>query len=103
MRARRGAYGEEFDCGASSLLDRLGISDPSSPELSASGFRRERTVRPDIRPQLREYLAWYEEVLGRVESGAILAPGEHERLMEEASTVAHLLDLLDSSADKPAS
>jgi hypothetical protein len=66
-------------------------------------MRRERNVRPDIRPQLREYLAWYEEVLGRVESGAILAPGEHERLMEEASTVAHLLDLLDSSADKPAS
>jgi hypothetical protein len=85
------------------LLDRLGTSDPSSSELSASGFRRERNVRPDIRPQLREYLAWYEEVLGRVESGAILAPGEQERLTEEASAVAHLLDLLDSSAEEPAS
>ena len=85
------------------MLDRLGTRDPSSSELSASGFRRERNVRPDIRPQLREYLAWYEEVLGRVESGAILAPGEQERLTEEASAVAHLLDLLDSSAEEPAS
>jgi hypothetical protein len=58
--------------------------------------------RPDLRPRLREYLAWYEEVLGRVESGAVVAPGEQERLTEEASAVAHLLDLLDSSADEPA-
>jgi surfactin synthase thioesterase subunit len=62
-------------------------------------------VRPDIRPQLREFLAWYEEVLGRIEAGAVVAPGEQERLTEEASAVAvaHLLDLLDSSADEPAS
>jgi hypothetical protein len=59
--------------------------------------------RPDLRPQLREFLAWYEGVLGRIESGAIVAPGERERLTEEASAVAHLLDLLDSSADEPAS
>jgi hypothetical protein len=58
--------------------------------------------RPDIRPQLRELLAWYEEVLARIESGAIVAPGEQERVIEEASAVAHLLDLLDSSAGKPA-
>ena len=59
-------------------------------------------VRPDIRPQLREFLAWYEEVLGRIEAGAIVAPGEQARLTEEASAVAHLLDLLDSSADDAA-
>jgi hypothetical protein len=59
--------------------------------------------RPDVRPQLREFLAWYEEVLGRIESGAIVAPGEQERLTKEASAVAHLLDLLDSGADEPAS
>jgi len=59
-------------------------------------------MRPDIRPQLREFLAWYEEVLGRIEAGAVLAPGEKERLTAEASAVAHLLDLLDSSADRPA-
>jgi surfactin synthase thioesterase subunit len=59
--------------------------------------------RPDIRPELREFLSWYEEVLGRIESGAIVAPGEQERLTEEASSVAHLLDLLDSSADESAS
>jgi hypothetical protein len=58
--------------------------------------------RPDIRPQLRESLAWYEKVLGRIEAGAIVAPGEQERLTAEASAVAHLLDLLDSSADEPA-
>jgi hypothetical protein len=85
------------------LLDRLGTSDPSSSGLSASGLRRELNVRPEIRPQLREYLAWYEEVLARVESGAVVAPGEEERLTEEASAVAHLLDLLDSSADESAS
>jgi hypothetical protein len=58
--------------------------------------------QPDIRPQLRESLAWYEEVLGRIGSGALVAPGEQARLTEEASAVAHLLDLLDSNADKPA-
>jgi len=65
------------------------------------GMPEER--RPDLRQQLRESLAWYEEVLGRIEEGAIVAPGEQERLMEEASAVAHLLDLLGSSADEPAS
>jgi hypothetical protein len=59
--------------------------------------------RPDVRPQLREFLMWYEEVLGRIESGAVVAPGEQERLTVEASAVAHLLDLLDSSADESAS
>ena len=59
--------------------------------------------RPDIRPQLREFLAWYEEVSGRIKSGALVAPGEQERLTEEASAVAHLLHLLDSGADEPAS
>jgi hypothetical protein len=58
---------------------------------------------PDVRPQLPEFLAWYEEVLGRIESGAIVAPGEQERLTEGASAVAHLLDLLDSSANRPTS
>ena len=64
--------------------------------------KRVPNMRPDIRPQLREFLAWYEEVLGRIEAGAVLAPGEKERLTAEASAVAHLLDLLDSSADRPA-
>jgi hypothetical protein len=67
-----------------------------------SGLRGELNVRTDIRPQLREYLAWYEEVLGRIEEGAIVVPGEQERLTEEAAAVAHLLDLLNSSADEPA-
>jgi hypothetical protein len=58
-------------------------------------------VRPEIRPQLRDFLAWYEEVLERIESGAVVAPGEQERLTAEASAVAHLLDLLDSSAGEP--
>jgi hypothetical protein len=56
--------------------------------------------RPDIRPQFREFLASCEEVSGRIESGALVAPGEQERLTEEAPAVAHLLDLLDSSADE---
>jgi len=44
-------------------------------------------VRPDIRPQLREFLAGYEEVLGRIEAGAVVAPGEQERLTEALSPV----------------
>jgi hypothetical protein len=71
------------------------VTDARAPTLGK--------VRPDIRPQLRQFLAWYEEVLGRIEAGAIVAPGEQERLTDEASAVAHLLDLLDSSADESAS
>ena len=87
-----------------------GESTPLSIETPSRALTVERTLnrtpeekRPDVRPQLREFLAWYEEVLGRIESGAVVAPGEQERLTEEASAVAHLLDLLDSSADEPAS
>jgi hypothetical protein len=76
-----------------------GGPDPTSSRESPTLGK----VRPDIRPQLREFLAWYEEVLGRIEAGAVVAPGEQERLTEEASAVAHLLDLLDSSVDEPAS
>jgi hypothetical protein len=90
-------------------IARVSADFSNQNALLAPPYRR-RTLdgmpeekRPDIRPQLRAYLAWYEEVLGRVESGAIVAPGEQERLTEEASAVAHLLDLLDSSADEPAS
>jgi hypothetical protein len=100
---------------ATPTLDRLGRSRSPSvrPKAHARLLSGEKPggaaaptlerVRPDIRPQLREFLAWYEEVLGRIESGAVVAPGEQERLTEEASAVAHLLDLLDSSADEPAS
>jgi len=73
---------------------------PLTSNVHSTGVEEKR---PDVRPQLREFLAWYEEVLGRIESGAIVAPGERERLTEEASAVAHLLDLLDSSATEPAS
>jgi hypothetical protein len=88
--------------------DRLSDCSPSARPSADSGpqagvLDRARPTPRTIRPQLREYLAWYEEVLGRVESGAIVAPGEQERLTEEASAVAHLLDLLDSSADESAS
>jgi hypothetical protein len=83
---------------------------PTAPARSASTSaeraytrRVPEEQRPDVRPQLREFLAWYEEVLGRIEAGAVVAPGEQERLTEEASAVAHLLDLLDSSAGEPAS
>ena len=61
-----------------------------------------RRVEGSILALLEHHLAWYEEVLERVESGAVVAPGEQERLTEEASAVTHLLDLLDSSADEPA-
>jgi hypothetical protein len=107
-REARSSSERSFECGASPCWIRPGTSLraserlPEVPEQDARATTLEN-VRPDIRPQLREYLAWYEEVLGRVESGAVVAPGEQERLTEEASAVAHLLDLLDSSADEPAS
>jgi hypothetical protein len=58
--------------------------------------------RPDIRPQLREFLGWYEKVVGRIEAGGARGSRRQERLTEEASGVARLLDLLDSKADEPA-
>jgi hypothetical protein len=86
------------------------VANPRHGERRARRALSERTLegmpeekRPDIRPQLREFLGWYEKVLGRIESGALVGPGEQERLTEEASAVAHLLDLLDSRADEPAS
>jgi hypothetical protein len=83
------------------FINQNALVGPPHRRHTLDGMPEEK--RPDIRPQLRAYLAWYEEVLARVESGAVVAPGEQERLTEEASAVAHLLDLLDSSADEPAS
>jgi hypothetical protein len=31
-------------------------------------------AKPDIRPQLREMLVWYDDVLGRIAAGALVAP-----------------------------
>jgi hypothetical protein len=51
--------------------------------------------KPDIRPQLRELLAWYDDVLGRITAGALVSPGVAERLREEQNFTARHLDLLD--------
>jgi hypothetical protein len=53
---------------------------------------------PDIRPWLRERIAWYEDQLGRIAGGAIVAPGEQERLQEEGTLHQQLLDLLERDA-----
>jgi hypothetical protein len=96
-RARRGASRRtRLHCGASRLLDRPCLS------RERNGSRQECPRHSDP-IYARSSLTWYEEVLGRIESGAIVAPGEQERLIEEASAAAHLLDLLDPRADKPAS
>ena len=55
--------------------------------------------KPDIRPQLREMLAWYDEVLGRIAAGALVGPGVAERLREEQSLTARYLDLLDAGEE----
>ena len=55
--------------------------------------------KPDIRPQLRELLAWYEEVLARIASGALVEPGLAERLSEERELAARHLELLDADAE----
>jgi hypothetical protein len=93
LRIRRGI--KRLACGARTC------PGPAWAARTLEGVPEEK--QPDLRPQLREFLAWYEKVLGRIESGAVVAPGEQERLTAEASAVAHLLDLLDSSADEPAS
>jgi hypothetical protein len=51
--------------------------------------------KPDIRPQLREMLAWYDDVLERIAAGALVGPGVVERLREEQNLAARYLDLLD--------
>ena len=56
---------------------------------------------PDIRPSLRERIAWYEDQLGRIAGGAIVAPGVQERLQEEATLHQQLLDLLERDAAGP--
>jgi hypothetical protein len=53
---------------------------------------------PDIRPWLRERITWYDEQLGRIAGGAIVAPGEKERLQEEAELHQQLLELLERDA-----
>jgi hypothetical protein len=55
--------------------------------------------KPDIRPQLRELLAWYDDVLGRIAAGALVVPGVAERLREEQNLAARYLDLLDAAEE----
>jgi len=55
--------------------------------------------RPDLRPQLGELLEWYREVLARIEGGALVEPGEEERLREKASLVDELLRRLEGTRE----
>jgi len=55
--------------------------------------------KPDIRPQLRELLAWYDDVLGRIAAGALVAPDLAERLAEEQDFTARYLELLDAGKE----
>jgi hypothetical protein len=52
--------------------------------------------KPDLRPQLRELLKWYDEALGHIEAGAIVEPDEPERLKEERGLTARLLEFLEA-------
>jgi hypothetical protein len=52
--------------------------------------------KPDVRPQLRELVAWYDDVLGRITAGALVAPGVAERLSEERDFTARFLEFLDA-------
>ena len=65
-------------------LDGQNSSVPCAGPLR-HGSLRSRTVKPesqkpDFRPQLRELLKWYNEALGHIAAGAIVEPGEPERL-----------------------
>jgi len=48
--------------------------------------------KPDLRPQLRELLKWYDEALGHIAAGVIVEPVEPERLKEEHALTARLLE-----------
>jgi len=52
--------------------------------------------KPDLRPQLRELLNWYNEALSHIEAGAIVEPDEPERLKEERELTARLLEFLEA-------
>jgi hypothetical protein len=52
--------------------------------------------KPDVRPQLRELLEWYDDVLERVVAGALVAPGVAERLREERDFTARFLEFLNA-------
>jgi hypothetical protein len=71
------------------------------PQAGILGNVSERK-RPYVRSELRGLLGWYREVLGRIEAGAIVEPGEEERLREEASLVDDLLGRLERTHE-PAS
>src|SRR5439155_8578099 len=62
---------------------------PVAPELP----------KPDIRPQLRELLAWYDDVLQRIAAGAMVERGGAERLSEEREFTARHLELLDADEE----
>jgi hypothetical protein len=55
--------------------------------------------KPDVRPQLRELLAWYDDVLGRIAAGALVVPGLAERLAKEQDFTARYLELLDAGEE----
>jgi hypothetical protein len=57
--------------------------------------------KPDIRPQLRELLAWYDDVLQRIAAGALVEPGVVERLSEEREFATRHLELLDADEESP--
>jgi hypothetical protein len=57
--------------------------------------------KPDIRPQLRELLTWYDDVLQRIASGALVEPGVVEHLSEEREFAARHLELLDAHEESP--
>ena len=52
--------------------------------------------KPDIRPQLRVLLVWYDDVLQRIASGALVEPGVAEHVTEEREFAARHLELLDA-------
>jgi hypothetical protein len=68
---------------------------PHHDEVEAYSNRVSAQKRPDVRPELRELLQWYREAVERIEAGAIVEPGEEDRLREEAALVDELLQRLE--------
>ncbi len=76
---------------------RFGLTSPGRRLLRVAP----ELPKPDIRPQLRELLAWHEDVLQRIASGALVEPGVAERLSEEREFTARHLELLDADEESP--
>ena len=75
-----------------------GLCAPARLVVHSNGVAPE-LPKPDIRPQLRKLVEWYDDVLERIASGALVEPGVAERLKEQREFAARHLELLETDEE----